>query len=112
MSQMAMAAIPERRQVTCQPVKSAALTAAPPVENRMAAAASWRRAIRRARMSREDTPLRPQDRSAGASRRLHLPSDFPAAARRSGGGMRMTVALRAAPPDLPAGAASVYHEWE
>jgi hypothetical protein len=39
-SQMAMAAIPDRRQVICQAGKSAALIAAPPVENRTAALAS------------------------------------------------------------------------
>jgi hypothetical protein len=37
---MATAAMPERRQVICQPTKSAALIAAPPVEKSTAAAAS------------------------------------------------------------------------
>jgi hypothetical protein len=44
--------MPERRQVICQPVKSAALTAAPPVENRIAAAASSSRAVEREDMGR------------------------------------------------------------
>src|SRR6478735_638105 len=54
-SQMATAAIPERKQVICQPAKSAALMAAPPVEKSTAAAASWRRARAGADMGRTYT---------------------------------------------------------
>jgi hypothetical protein len=54
-SQMATAAMPERRQVICHALKSAALIAAPPVEKRIAAPASSSRALERESMGREDS---------------------------------------------------------
>jgi hypothetical protein len=37
--------MPDRKLAICQPLKSAALMAAPPVEKRKAAPRSWRRAM-------------------------------------------------------------------
>ena len=42
----ASVAIPDRPAATCQDVSEQALIAAPPVENRAAAARTWRRAAR------------------------------------------------------------------
>jgi hypothetical protein len=47
MSQMAIAATPERKLAICQPLNAAALIAAPPVENSTAAARSCSRAEER-----------------------------------------------------------------
>jgi hypothetical protein len=44
-SNNAIAAKPDRRLAICHPVKSAALMAAPPVENSSAAPRSWRRGL-------------------------------------------------------------------
>ena len=68
-SQMATAAMPERRQVICQAVKSAALIAAPPVEKSTAAAASWRTAGENLGMGGEDRAGRraAAERAAGGA---------------------------------------------
>ena len=50
MSRSARAANPERKLAICQPVKAAALIAAPPVEKSSAAPSNWRRAVDRGDM--------------------------------------------------------------